>query len=287
MKKPAVRKRKIANSEQSYICRPFLKWVGGKGQLLPELISRMPKKIDRYFEPFVGGGALFFNLQPTKAILSDANPELINLYEVVRDNVEALIKDLKKHKYAEKYFYKIRSADRTAAYKKWSPLKRASRLIYLNKTCFNGLYRVNSSGFFNTPFGRYTNPTIVDEKNLRACSVALQKVKIQVGGFESIERLVKKNDFVYFDPPYVPLSNTSAFTSYGKHGFDLRMQRSLFDLCCRLDKRGIKFMLSNSSAPFIRKLYKQFRVELVDATRSINSKATKRGAIKEVIVTNY
>lgn len=268
-------------------CHPFLKWVGGKGQLLPALLSRMPKKLDRYFEPFVGGGALFFNLQPSKAFLSDANPELINLYEVVRDNVAALIKDLKKHVYEEKYYYKIRGADRTSAYKKWSPVKRASRLIYLNKTCFNGLYRVNSEGFFNVPFGRYNNPTIVDANNLRACSAALQKVAIKLGEFTDIEPIVKKGDFVYFDPPYVPLSATSAFTSYGKNGFDLKMQRSLFELCCRLDDRGIHFMLSNSSAPFVLELYKQFKIEFVSATRSINSKGAKRGAIKEVIVTNY
>lgn len=277
----------LHNSQARINCRPFVKWVGGKSQLLPELLSRIPSDVTRYFEPFVGGGALLFAYQPHKACISDINPELINAYTVVKNEVGALIKDLKKHMYEKEYFYKVRDADRSPGYKRWSPVKRASRLIFLNKTCFNGLYRVNSKGHFNTPFGRYTNPTILDAENLRACSDVLQNVSIQQACFDSFEDSIEASDFVYFDPPYVPLSTTAYFTSYSSNGFDLKMQQELFELCCRLDKRGVRFMLSNSSAPFVTKLYKGFRVEFVSANRAINSKAEKRGAIQEVIVTNY
>lgn len=174
-----------------------------------------------------------------------------------------------------------------AEYRRWGAVARASRFIFLNKTCFNGLYRVNSKGQYNTPFGRYVNPRIVDEENLRACSRALKRVELRVAPFTGIEKTIRKNDFVYFDPPYVPLNATSSFTSYYREGFDLEMQRELFELCCRLDKKGVRFMLSNSSAPFVRNLYKRFRVELIGATRAINSKGSKRGKVDEVIVTNY
>ena len=268
-------------------CRPFLKWVGGKGQLLSELASRLPRNIKRYYEPFVGGGALFFHTEPEHAVLSDINEELIAAYEVIRDDVEALIEDLRKHKYEKEHYYKVRNADRESSYRAWPPVEKASRLLYLNKSCFNGLYRVNSRGFFNVPFGRYVNPTIVDAENLRACSKALQQAKIERGGFEQIEEVITPADFVYFDPPYVPLSATSYFTGYSRNGFDLEMQKSLFELCRRLDKRGVRFMLSNSAAGFVKELYRKFRVEIVHASRAVNSKATARGKIEEVIVTNY
>lgn len=267
-------------------CRPFLKWVGGKGQLLSELRSRVPHFSGRYFEPFIGGGALFFELQPKDARISDTNEELINAYLVVRDDVENLIKDLGKHIYEPEYYYRIRNIDRTSEYTKWSPVQKASRLIYLNKTCFNGLFRVNSKGHFNTPFGKYTNPRILDEENLRACSATLKGVEIVVSPFEAIKEIATPADFVYFDPPYVPLSVTSSFTGYTKDGFEGETQTNLFNLCKSLDSRGIKFLLSNSSAPFIIDLYKEFKVELVQATRALNSKVTGRGAINEVMVSN-
>ena len=267
--------------------KPFVKWVGGKTQLLSELVARTPKDFGRYYEPFVGGGALFFRLQPGRACLTDINPDLVNLYTVVRDRVEDLIEDLSQHVYEEDYFYKVRSVDRTPEYAGWTDVQRASRFIYLNKTCYNGLYRVNSKGQFNAPFGRYTSPAILDASNLRACHAALQKAVIEVADFYTVRRRIRANDFVYFDPPYVPLSATSKFTSYKKDGFDIEMQHALRDLCRALDKRAVRFMLSNSSAPLILDLYAEFNVEFVYATRSINSKARKRGKIPEVVVTNY
>jgi DNA adenine methylase len=267
--------------------RPFVKWVGGKSQLWAEIQKRIPENYKSYFEPFVGGGAVFFNEQPSRAILIDINYELVNAYQVIRDEVDALIRDLQKHEHSEDYFYRIRNIDRERAYAKWSPIKRASRLIYLNKTCYNGLYRVNSKGHFNTPFGRYDTPNFVDEENLRACSAALQGVEILENTFFVTEDLTTKGDFVYFDPPYMPLSKTANFTGYAKDGFSEEKQTVLRDLCVALDRKGVKFMLSNSDVPFIRKLYKAFNLEKVLASRAINSNGSKRGKISEVLITNY
>ena len=268
-------------------CRPFLKWVGGKTQLLPHLLSRVPSDFSKYFEPFIGGGALFLALQPPKAIISDINDELINTYTVVRDTPEELIRALRRHQYDADYYYKIRDVDRKASYSQWSPTRRAARTIYLNKSCFNGLYRVNSQGHFNTPFGRYVNPTICDAENLRACSKALESVTIKHSSFLTVADSAKPRDFVYFDPPYVPLSNTSNFTGYSSGGFEMKLQEELFELCVALDTKGVKFMLSNSSAPYVLERYSKFNLQLVNATRAINSVASKRGKIAEVIVTNY
>lgn len=266
--------------------RPFIKWVGGKTQLLPELVKRVPKTMDRYYEPFLGGGALFFRLQPEQAILTDINSDLVSLYRVIRDSVEALIEDMDQHVYDKDYFYRLRSVDRTSAYKTWTDVQRASRLIYLNKTCYNGLYRVNSKGQFNVPFGRYTNPTILNADNLRACSRALQGTAIALTDFRAVSDAARPGDFVYFDPPYAPLSATANFTGYTKDGFDRDMQYALRDLCRDLDRAGVQFMVSNSSAPLVLDLYDEFTVDLVYATRLINSKAGGRGKIPEVLVTN-
>ncbi len=268
-------------------CKPFIKWVGGKRKLLPELEKRLPQDFKTYFEPFMGGAALFWQTKPKKAVLLDINQELVNTYQCVQQNVEALILDLQQHYYDKKYYYQIRQGDRLAEYSNWTDIQRASRFIYLNKTCFNGLYRVNSKGQYNVPFGKYKNPQIVDRQNLRTCSQALQQTEILMGSFLSIESKITAQDFVYFDPPYIPLNATSSFTSYSKEGFDIQMQIALRDLCCRLNTRGVRFMLSNSSAPLVLDLYSEFRVELVDVPRSINSKGDKRGKIKEVLVTNY
>ena len=266
---------------------PIVKWVGGKRQLMFELLKNMPKEYNRYFEPFIGGGALFFELQPDNAYISDMNEELINLYQVVRDNVYELIADLQKHDITKEYFMEIRNIDRTKEYKSWSSVKKASRFIYLNRTCFNGMYRVNSKGEFNVPFGHYKNPRILDENNLINCSNLLQKTEIKHSDFSEILREVKKGDFVYFDPPYVPLSETSSFTSYTKDGFDMDMQFKLRDVCDELDSMGVKFLLSNSDTKLVNELYENYNIKKVFASRQINANADGRGKITEVLVRNY
>nr|WP_229639967.1 DNA adenine methylase [Waterburya agarophytonicola] len=274
-------------SNSTIACKPFLKWVGGKRKLLPELVKRLPQKYETYYESFMGGAALFWHLQPEKAVLSDINLELVNTYQCVKNNVEELIIDLQQHYYDQEYYYQIRNCDRLPEYSQWTNIQRASRFIFLNKTCFNGLYRVNSKGQYNVPFGRYKNPKIIDADNLRACSNSLQKTKILNSSFLDLESKITPEDFVYFDPPYIPLNATSNFTNYSKEGFDNKMQIALLNLCQRLDRQGVKFMVSNSAAPLIFDLYSQFKIEQVNAPRSINSQGNKRGAIAEVLVSNY
>lgn len=272
---------------QTQKVRPVLKWVGGKGQLLPELTKRVPVSFNGYHEPFVGGGALFFELasqgKNMTAYLSDINPSLIDVYIALRDCVEEVIAILKQHSHDEDYYYKIRALRPD----KLSLSERAARIIYLNKTCYNGLYRENRAGEFNVPFGRYKNPTICDEPNLRAVSHVLQSVKIERRHFSSVLEVAQPGDFVYFDPPYHPVSSTANFTSYDRNGFDDRDQFQLRDVFAELTHKGIKAMLSNSDTPFIRKLYKGHTVSRVYATRAINSKADSRGKVAEVIVCNY
>ena len=266
---------------------PFLKWVGGKSQLLNSFQAYLPETFKAYFEPFTGGAALFYRLRNSnhffRAQLSDQNEELINCYKIVRDHVEDLIRDLKKHVNDEEYFYQLRAVDPS----RLSEIQRASRLIYLNKTCFNGLYRVNSKGQFNVPFGSYKNPAICNEENLRACSKSLNDVNIMVQPFEEVLSQARKGDFVYFDPPYHPLNCTSNFTSYTKNSFNSEDQKRLAETFAALDKRGCKLMLSNSDCEFIRELYADFRIETVYAIRAINCKATGRGRISEVLILNY
>ena len=266
---------------------PIVKWVGGKRQLMFELLKNMPKSYNRYFEPFIGGGALFFELQPDNAYISDMNEELINLYSVVRDSVDELIEDLSKHEVSKEYFLEIRNIDRTEKYAELSNVERASRFIYLNRTCFNGMYRVNSKGEFNVPFGHYKNPRIIDENNLLNCSELLKKTEIKCADFTEILTKVKKGDFVYFDPPYVPLNETSSFTSYTKEGFDIDMQFKLRDVCDELDSMSVKFMLSNSDTKLVNELYSNYKIKKVFASRQINANADGRGKITEVLVRNY
>ncbi len=266
---------------------PIVKWVGGKRQLMFELLKNMPKSYNRYFEPFIGGGALFFELQPEKAYISDMNEELINLYSIVRDNVYDLIADLNKHEVSKEYFLEIRNLDRTDEYKNLSNVQRASRFIYLNRTCFNGLYRVNSQGQFNVPFGNYKKPRIVDENNLLNCSELLKNTEIKCADFSGILLKVKKGDFVYFDPPYVPLNETSSFTSYTKNGFDMNMQFELREVCDELDSMGVMFMLSNSDTKLVNELYANYEIKKVFASRVVNANADGRGKITEVLVRNY
>ena len=266
---------------------PIVKWVGGTRQLMFELLKNMPKSYNRYFEPFIGGGALFFELQPENAYISDMNEELINLYSVVRDNVYELISDLNKHEVSKEYFLEIRNLDRTDEYKNLSDVQRASRFIYLNRTCFNGLYRVNSQGQFNVPFGNYKNPRIVAENNLLNCSELLKNTEIKCADFSEILTKVKRGDFVYFDPPYVPLNETSSFTSYTKEGFDMDMQFKLREVCDELDSMGVMFMLSNSDTKFVNELYSNYEIKKVFASRAVNANAEGRGKITEVLVRNY
>lgn len=266
---------------------PIVKWVGGKRQLMFELLQNLPKSYNRYFEPFIGGGALFFELQPQNGYISDMNEELINLYMVVRDNIYDLIDDLNKHEVSKEYFLKIRNLDRTEKYNALSNTEKASRFIYLNRTCFNGLYRVNSQGQFNVPFGNYKNPRIVDTENLINCSKLLKNTEICCADFSKILSKVKKDDFVYFDPPYVPLNETSSFTSYTRDGFDIDMQFKLRDVCDELDSMGVKFMLSNSDTKLINELYSNYEIKKVFASRAINANGNGRGKITEVLVRNY
>ena len=281
------RKIKHGSSFRKSETYPIVKWVGGKRQLMFELIKNMPKSYNRYFEPFIGGGALFFELQPEQAYISDMNEELINLYSVVRNNVYELIKDLSKHEVSKEYFLEIRNIDRTEQYTELSDVERASRFIYLNRTCFNGMYRVNSQGQFNVPFGYYKNPRIIDENNLLNCSELLKKTEIKCADFSEILTKVKKGDLVYFDPPYVPLNETSSFTSYTKDGFDINMQFKLRDVCDELDNKGVKFMLSNSDTKLVNELYVNYEIKKVFASRQINANADGRGKITEVLVRNY
>ncbi len=266
---------------------PVVKWAGGKRQLLSELTQRLPNSYNRYFEPFIGGGALFFELVPQGAYISDINPELINLYKVIRDDVDALISDLSSHENSPEYYTEIRAWDRSESYVNVSNVRKASRFIYLNKTCFNGLYRVNSKGHFNVPFGRYTNPNVLNRDSLYAASDVLQSTQIECANFDNILNYVKEDDFVYFDPPYIPLSETSSFTSYSKEDFGMDKQRELKNVCDKLTSLGVKFMLSNSDTPTSNELYSEYKIEKIYASRFINSKASGRGKITEILVRNY
>lgn len=270
---------------------PFLKWVGGKRQIIPEIITRLPRNISslNYCEPFIGGGALLFSLQPKNAIINDSNSELINVYNVIKNNVDELIEDLKKHKNNPDYFYQIRSLDRQPLFDELTEIEHASRIIYLNKTCYNGLYRVNNSGEFNSPFGRYVNPNIVNEPVLRAVSKYLNSNNITVlkGDYERALEHVSEDSFVYLDPPYHPLSETSNFTGYIQGGWTEKHQIRLKNVCDELDNRGVKFLLSNSSADLIKDLYSDYNVQSIKATRSINSVGDKRGQIDELLIDNY
>jgi len=261
--------------------RPFVKWAGGKRQLLPSLIRHAPSTFGTYFEPFVGGGALFFASRPKRAVLADVNERLIRTYKGVRDDVESVIQLLKKYPHDTQFFYRLRDADIDSA----SDAEVAAWFIYLNKTGFNGLYRVNRENRFNVPFGRYTNPNICDESTLRACAAALADADFLVADFEVVVSKAKKGDFVYFDPPYVPVSETSYFTSYTSDGFGAQNQTRLRNVALNLKRRGVHVLLSNSSAPFVKTLYKDaFELIEVAATRLVNSKATARGAVVELLI---
>jgi len=269
---------------------PVVKWVGGKRQLLDSLVPLMPKRISMYCEPFIGGGAMFLNKQPRRAYINDINSELINLYETIRDYPQELLASLATHKNEKEYFYEIRAMDKDhEKYKQLSCVERASRMIYLNKTCYNGLYRVNSHGEFNTPFGKYKNPNIINAQVIKAVSRYLNRADVQFFNkdYEQILYMLPKHSFVYLDPPYDPLSVTANFTGYTKKGFNREEQIRLRENCDWLHKHGMKFMLSNSATDFIKEQYSRYDITIVKAKRAVNVNINGRGAVDEVIIRNY
>ena len=265
---------------------PVLKWVGGKTKLLDELRARMPARFGRYYEPFCGGAALFFRVAPARAVLADSNADLIALYGAVRGDVDAVIRRLQHHRAAhdEAHYYATRARwnERDAA---WSAADRAAAFIYLNKTCFNGLWRVNRAGAFNVPIGRYTDPPICVPDALRAAHAALARAELRCGDYRAAVADAERGDFVYFDPPYDPVAPTANFTSYTADAFGPDDQRELADTARALAARGVRVMVSNSDTPFVRSLYRGMKIDRVKCARAINSNAAKRGDVDEVIVT--
>ena len=271
--------------------KPITKWVGGKRQLLGELNKFKPNSFNTYFEPFVGGGAFLFNLAPEKAVINDFNEDLVNLYRIVKSDPENLLKILEKHaeNNSKEYYLQLRELDRSDAIDKLSNVEKAARILYMLKVDFNGLYRVNKKNQFNVPYGRYKNPNIANRENILSVSNYFNRSNIEIlnGDFEKAVENAKKDDFVYFDPPYVPLNPTSDFTSYTSEGFNISDQERLRDLFFSLSANGVNVMLSNSDVDLVRNMYKNANIHSVQANRFINSKSDKRGKIGEVIITNY
>lgn len=285
-KRTALQTAKIPSEIAAVAARPFVKWAGGKRQLLSELLQRTPSSFQRYHEPFLGGGALFFALasrgllRPGGARLSDINAELINAYQVVRDRVETLIVLLGGFRNESDFYYEMRAKDPRTL----DPIQRAARLLYLNKTCFNGLFRENRRGDFNVPFGRYACPQICNANELRAASQALRGVAIECVGFAEAAAAVRPGDFVYCDPPYAPVSRTASFVSYSSGGFGDAEQTQLAELAAALGARGANVLLSNSAVPLTTALYRDFFVEQVQASRAINSRGDRRGKVSELLI---
>lgn len=289
------------------MAKPFVKWVGGKTQLLEEIREKYPQAIEKYCEPFVGGGAVLFDIllkfQPKDVLINDINKDLINTYSQIKNNCENLIKELlalqniyrNQENNINKDFYlsKRERFNSLRLENDSEKLEKAALFIFLNKTCFNGLYRVNSKGQFNVPFNNAKNPLLCDEDNLRECSKLLQNVQMNVGDYSECKSFIDENTFVYLDPPYRPLTETSAFTSYDKSGFSDEKQIELGNFVSEISKKGAKVVLSNSDPKntneddnFFDDLYSQFEIERVSASRMINSNAKKRGAINELLITN-
>lgn len=262
---------------------PILKWAGGKAQMLDDILKRMPKTYERYIEPFVGGGALFFKLDDENSLIADSNPELINMYRQIAEHCEEVIDALKKYKNEEEAFYEVRAKDWTEC----SEVEAAARMLYLNRTCFNGLYRLNKKGLFNTPFGRYKNPNICNEKKLRAASEVLKRSTIICGDYlDVLKKYAKEGDFIFLDPPYVPISKNSDFKRYTKEQFYESDQRNLAREVERLVELGCKVMLTNSNHPLVYELYGKYKIETIQTKRNINSRGDKRKG-EDVIVTTY
>lgn len=278
--------RPVRASLPDAVAAPVIKWVGGKTKLLPELTARLPDRFGRYFEPFAGGAALFFRVAPKTAVLADSNPDLIGLYKTLATDVAAVIKRLQHHRthHDEPHYYEMRERWNQQR-PTWNAAERAAAFIYLNKTCFNGLWRVNRAGDFNVPIGRYTDPPICVPEALRAASDVLARAELQCGDYRKAVATATRGDFIYFDPPYDPVAPTANFTSYTANAFGPDQQRELAETVRMLVARGCKVMASNSDTPLIRSLYKGFSVDRVKCPRAINSNAAKRGDVDEVIVT--
>jgi DNA adenine methylase len=280
MSRPAV-----SVSDQPAVAAPFLKWVGGKRQLLPEIRKYVPERFGKYLEPFVGGGATFFDLAATGRVsgnsyLGDSNGELVATYTAIRDDVEAVIVALATHArlHSETHYYDVRAQNLR------SGPSVAARMIYLNRTGFNGVYRVNKSGKFNVPIGRYVNPTVCDPDNLRACARVLADTEIVCANFASVLAAARAGDFVYCDPPYVPVSKTGNFTEFTANGFTWSDQEQLAACARRLKECGVRVLLSNADLPVVRELYAGFEMRTVKARRNINSDAGKRGDVCELLI---
>lgn len=275
----------------NHLAAPFLKWAGGKRQLVPELKKHLPgvKGIKTYIEPFVGGGAMLFALQPSRAVINDSNPELINAYQTIKDSPQALMDALKRHPNTSEHYYEVRELDRNESFATMPAVDRAARFIFLNKTCFNGLFRVNTQGFFNVPYGYYKNPQYQEYAKIMAVSSYLNKadVCIENADYAMTAQFAGKGAFFYLDPPYAPVAETPSFTGYTVGGFSKNEQTRLRDFCISLAEKGALFMLSNSNCPLIHELYKDFNIHIVTAQRYIAAQAEKRGLVEEVVVTNY
>ncbi len=272
---------------------PFVKWAGGKRQVLPKIISNIPNTFNTYYEPFVGGGALFLEMQPKKAYINDVNHELISIYTCLKDKemFDLMTQELDIHqtKHNSEYFYEVRAWDRNPRFELLPIWKRAARTIYLNKACFNGLYRVNAKGFFNVPFGKKDKVKIYDANNLESIHnyFKMNNITILNGDFVEACRTAKKGDFVYFDPPYDSWEEKGSFTAYTKFNFTKEDQIRLLECFKDLTKRGVYCLLSNHNTKFIRELYSNYNIEIIPAKRIINSKPSGRGYVEEVLVSNY
>lgn len=283
----------LLNFRYQKVMHPFAKWAGGKTQLLAKLKELMPESYDTYFEPFVGGGALFFDIAPKKAYINDSNSELICVYECFRndDDFNSLLGLLDEHEknHSEEYYYSIREMDKNPFFNTLPIYVRAARMIYLNKACFNGLYRVNAKGFFNVPSGKKEKVNTYDKNNMYSIKnyFANNEVNIFNGDYEEVVSHAKAGDFVYFDPPYDTLDDKDSFTSYSKDAFGKEEQKRLAFVFDELTSKGVKVMLSNHNTKFIRELYKDHNIHVIEAKRMINSNANGRGPIEEVIITNY
>lgn len=269
--------------EKNSTVGPILKWAGGKTQLLPEILPRIPEDYNRYIEPFIGGGALFFKLQCENSIIADSNSELINLYEQIAEHCEEVITLLKNYENNEEMYYQVRSIDWTSI----SKAEAAARTLYLNHTCFNGLYRLNKKGQFNTPFGKYKNPTICNEEKLKTASELLKKSVIVCGDYlDILNEYAEKDDFIFLDPPYIPISDNSDFKRYTKEQFYEQDHRNLAKMVYKLDSKGCKIMLTNSNHPLVKELYGDYKIEVIQTKRNINSRGDRRKG-EDVIVTTY
>lgn len=284
---------KLINTELSCNAKPFVKWAGGKTQILPKIKEFLPKDFNNYYEPFVGGGALFFELKPKNAYINDFNSDLILAYKCFLNKIEFdnLKKELIKHEFNhnENYFYQVREMDKSEKFNELESWIKAARMIYLNKSCFNGLYRVNSKGFFNVPFGKKEKIKTFEEENFEAIRHLFNKNNIKITNldFEESVKDAMMGDFVYFDPPYDIFPDKNGFVNYDKNGFDKEKQIRLRDCVINLTKKGVKVMVSNHNTDFIREIYNDFKINIIYAKRSINSRGNGRGEVQEVIITNY